>query len=325
MIPSSWTDLFLLENRLERSFFQDAVSGRIQRVSQEDMPVLRDLLCALIQQVTAEGRSRSRGTILGNVPVRIEGRMTVDGWVFVCRRFPTNPFTLQDLRLPPALEAALFHPQRLPHRLLLITGRTGSGKSTFAAAFVREWLSRFGGTGWTIENPVENALQEIDYGEKAACFQVEVDHDDDFGAAIRDTLRSLPRLIMVGELRNGESADHSPGARAALLAASTGHLVVTTMHANDPISALQRLVSLCGGEQFQSQVADALGALLHLRLVVDLGSGKRRFDIQPLILPNGENGDDVGSGIRQSIREGNVHLLASELERQKLRFCGPSF
>lgn len=324
-LPETWTDFFLVGYDPELSFFQDSVSGISTRVSSDLIEIVKSDAERLERDYEKSHAHDFRGVIFSNINIRGECRKTVKGLVFICRRFPFPPQSLKELGVSPRLISALLDPKRQPNRLLLIVGRTGSGKSTLGAAFTKDWIRKFGGTGWTIENPVEISLQDEDYGANGACFQVEVPRDDDFGSAIRDTMRSLPRLIFVGELRNGERTEFSTGARAAIQAATTGHLVVATMHANDIASGMQRLSTLCGSS-YNDMISDAIGAVLHTRLFDDAMTGKRKFEVVPLIVPNGEKGnDDFGAAIRQHIREGDFHLLSSEVQRQKIQYAASVF
>jgi len=310
----AWTDFFLVGYNPRRSFFQDAATTRTVLLPNQ----LLEAVIADSERLSATfGSSQSpdfRARIFDDTPVRVERRSTIKGEVFVCRRFPIPPRSLSELGIAPGLVREMLNPNREQNRMMLFVGRTGSGKTTTASAFVKDWLRQFGGVGWTIENPVEIALQDEDYGENGACFQVEVASDDDFGAAIRDTMRSLPRLIFVGELRNGEAVDLSPGARAAIHAATTGHIVVATMHANDIVSALHGLVSMVG-ESAREQVAESLAGVFKTTLSVGATPDQRVLRIDPLFI-QGESAESI----RTHIRKGDYHLLTSEIERQKRTF-----
>jgi len=128
------------------------------------------------------------------------------------------------------MQLDLFHQAiRKPHGLILITGPTGSGKSTTLYAAIRELIQEQALNVVTIEDPVEYQIDGIT--------QVEVDPREKvtFAKALRSTLRHDPDVVMVGEIRDAETAD------IAVKAALTGHLVFSTLHTNDAVGAITRL------------------------------------------------------------------------------------
>ncbi|MBN1123926.1 MAG: Flp pilus assembly complex ATPase component TadA [Sedimentisphaerales bacterium] len=139
----------------------------------------------------------------------------------------------------------------LPHGILLVTGPTGSGKSTTLYSALGEMKSDHLNVS-TVEDPVEYNLE--------FCNQVQV-HDQigmTFAAALRSLLRQDPDIIMVGEIRDQETA------RIAVQAALTGHLVLSTLHTNDAPSSVSRLVNI-GVEPYL--IAASLNGILAQRLV----------------------------------------------------------
>lgn len=116
-----------------------------------------------------------------------------------------------------------------PHGLVLMTGPTGSGKTTTLFAAIRELLSREPLNILTVEDPIEYEIEGVS--------QVEVDSSDkvNFSKALRSLLRHDPDVIMIGEIRDSESLD------TAVKAALTGHLVLSTLHTNDAVGAVARL------------------------------------------------------------------------------------
>ena len=138
-----------------------------------------------------------------------------------------------------------------PHGMFLCCGPTGSGKSTTLYAALRE-IDRFQKNVITIEDPIEyhiDNISQIEINQKAG---------QTFSATLRSVLRQDPDVIMVGEIRDQETAT------IACQAANTGHLVFSTVHSNDAITALFRLLDL-GVEPFM--IASALTAVLGQRLV----------------------------------------------------------
>jgi len=158
---------------------------------------------------------------------------------------------LEQLGMEPEVRAAFSEQIALPHGILLVTGPTGSGKSTT----LYSGLCQMDGDKLnisTVEDPVE---YELDF-----CNQVQV-HEKiglDFASALRSLLRQDPDIIMIGEIRDNETA------RIAVQAALTGHLVLSTLHTNDAASSITRLVNI-GIDAYL--IAASLNAVLAQRLV----------------------------------------------------------
>jgi type IV pilus assembly protein PilB len=158
---------------------------------------------------------------------------------------------LDQLGMEPDITEAFGAQIELPHGILLVTGPTGSGKSTTLYSA----LSQMDGDKMnvsTVEDPVEYEL--------GFCNQVQVNEKIgmDFASALRSLLRQDPDIIMIGEIRDNETA------RIAVQAALTGHLVLSTLHTNDAASSITRLVNI-GIDQYL--IAAALNAVLAQRLV----------------------------------------------------------
>jgi type II secretory ATPase GspE/PulE/Tfp pilus assembly ATPase PilB-like protein len=124
-----------------------------------------------------------------------------------------------------------------PHGLVLLTGPTGSGKSTTLYVAIEQWLRTRGGNVITIEDPIEYEIQ--------GASQVEVDSADkvNFSKALRSVLRHDPDVVMIGEIRDAETA------AVAVKASLTGHLVFSTLHTNTAVGVITRLADL-GVEPF---------------------------------------------------------------------------
>ena len=140
---------------------------------------------------------------------------------------------------------------RRPHGIMLVTGPTGSGKSTSLYAFLNT-INSVDKRIMTVEDPVEYELKGINQ------VSVKSDIGRTFAHVLRHFLRQDPDVIMVGEIRDGETAD------IAIQAANTGHLVFSTLHTNDAPSAYTRLIDM-GAEPFL--VADAVEAVMAQRLL----------------------------------------------------------
>jgi twitching motility protein PilT len=149
------------------------------------------------------------------------------------------------------------------HGLLLVTGATGSGKSSTMAAWLRHWREQRKGHVISLEDPIEyihgndptlGLVNQREVGRD--CFS--------FADGLRAALRQDPDVLIVGELRDRESA------QLALMAAETGHLVLATLHTGSAIGAIDRLLSLFPSDErslAQAQLADTLRAVMAQQLL----------------------------------------------------------
>lgn len=167
----------------------------------------------------------------------------------------------------------------LPRGLVLVTGMTGSGKTTTLAAVIRRISETRRSVIVTIEDPIEFHLPS----GRSIVKQRELGGDTkSFEEALRHVLRQDPDVIMVGEMRDPETV------RAALTAAETGHLVLATLHTNDAPQALDRIIDNFPGdeqEQILGQLANALAAVVAQRLVPS-EDGLRRVMVSELLINN---------------------------------------
>ncbi|MEZ6094011.1 MAG: GspE/PulE family protein [Pirellulaceae bacterium] len=143
-----------------------------------------------------------------------------------------HPFSLSELGMSAGDHEQFLRAIRRPHGLVLVTGPTGCGKSTTLYATLRQLISERSLNVVTIEDPVESLINGIS--------QVEVDSNDrvSFHNALRSILRHDPDVLMLGEIRDEETAE------TAIKAALTGHLVLTTLHANSAVSSISRLTDM---------------------------------------------------------------------------------
>jgi type II secretory ATPase GspE/PulE/Tfp pilus assembly ATPase PilB-like protein len=158
---------------------------------------------------------------------------------------------MEDLGMRPKLIEQVRSLVTLPHGMFLVCGPTGAGKSTTLYAALRE-IDRYQKNIITVEDPIEYHLDNVTQME------VNTKSGQTFAAALRSILRQDPDVIMIGEIRDAETAS------IACQAANTGHMVFSTVHSNDAISALFRLLDL-GAEPFM--IASALSGVLAQRLV----------------------------------------------------------
>jgi len=179
------------------------------------------------------------------------------------RVIPFQVPTMTELGLPPVMDEFI----RRPQGLILVTGPTGSGKSTTLAAMIHQISIDRACHIITIEDPIEYVHPH----RRSAVDQREVGTDTaSFPDALRAVLREDPDVLLVGEMRDLDSI------RFALTIAETGHLVFATMHTNDTAQALARIIDVFPAEQ-QSQVrvqlAAALSGIIYQRLIPRIGGG----------------------------------------------------
>jgi twitching motility protein PilT len=176
---------------------------------------------------------------------------------YAMRAIPYTTHTIAELNLPPVLEDIAMKPRGL----VLVTGVTGSGKSTALAAMIQHINEHRRANVITIEDPVEFLHRDIN----SQVSQREVGTDTaNFAQALRRVLRQDPDVILIGEIRDLETLD------TALKAADTGHLVFSTLHTMDATQTINRVLSFYPPHQ-QAEVrfslASALQAVISLRLV----------------------------------------------------------
>lgn len=165
--------------------------------------------------------------------LRVATLPTVHGESVVIRLLPVNTGIrdLVGIGLPPPLQRVLHHLAEAPHGLILVTGPTGSGKSTTLYATL-QLINKPERKVLTVEDPVEYQMEGVNQ------VQVKPQIDLTFARILRALLRQDPDVIMIGEMRDSETAT------IAIHAALTGHLVLSTLHTNDAPSALTRLIDM---------------------------------------------------------------------------------
>ncbi|MEY2566192.1 MAG: twitching motility protein PilT [Actinomycetota bacterium] len=180
------------------------------------------------------------------------------------RMIPFEIPSIEELGLPEIVHKWV----RLPHGFILVTGPTGSGKSTSLASMLDEINATRQVHILTIEDPIEYVHQH----KLSAVSQREVGEDtDSFADGLRSALREDPDVVLVGEMRDPESI------ASALTIAETGHLVFATLHSNDTAQALDRIVDVFPGEQqpqIRLQLANTLIGILHQQLLPRVGGGR---------------------------------------------------
>lgn len=213
----------------------------------------------------------------------------------VFRRIPERIPALRELGLPPSIE----YFAHLKRGLVLVTGASGSGKTTTLAALIDVINSHYRKHVITLEDPIEYLHQR----KNAVIHQRGMHYDiSDFGSGIVAALRQDPDVLLIGELRDLDSI------RQAVSAAETGLLVFATLHTNSAADSIDRMIAVFPPEQqplVRSQLADSLAGII-CQVLVDRADGDGRVPASEVLVTT-----PAVSGI---IREGNTQDLVNVVQ-----------
>lgn len=214
------------------------------------------------------------------------------------RRYSNDVCTLKSLDLPPVVEE-LTH---LKTGLILVTGQTGSGKSTTLAAMIEAINQRDAKHIITLEDPIEYQFQH----GRSLIEQREIGEDcPDFTSGLKHILRQDPDVILIGELRDLDTI------RVALQAAETGHLVLASLHSSTAAGVVDRLVEVFSPEeqaQVRSHLAESLRAVITQQLL-PASDTNGRVAATEIMLTN--------RAIQTSIRESTSHLISGVISTNR--------
>ena len=210
------------------------------------------------------------------------------------RLIPNKMPTLADLGLPQVISTFADYPRGL----VLVTGPTGSGKSTTLAALIDKINQEKAVHIITIEDPIEFAHKS----KKSVIVQREVHYDTfSFSRALKSVLRQDPDVVLLGEMRDLETMS------SAITIAETGHLVFATLHTNSAAQSIDRMIDVFPAEQqpqIRSQLSSILMAVCSQRLVPAIGGG--RIAACEILVAN--------TAVRSIIREGKTHQLDTAIQ-----------
>lgn len=228
---------------------------------------------------------------------RIHTYQSAGGIAAAIRVIPRDIPCLDSLSLP----SHVYQIARLEQGLVLVTGPTGSGKSTTLAAIIDQINRERACQIITIEDPIEYQHSSI----RSLVRHREVGvHTRSFGTALRSALREDPDVILVGELRDLETI------QLALTAAETGHLILATLHASGATSSIERFVNAFPSEarsQARSSLADCIEVVVSQRLILS-AEQVIKPDVEILI---------ATPAVRALIREGKTHQLPGVIQSSR--------
>lgn len=210
-------------------------------------------------------------------------------------RLITNEIlTIEQLGLPPIVNKFADYPRGL----VLVTGPTGSGKSTTLAAMIHKINQERAEHIITIEDPIEYTHRS----KKSVIVQREVHYDTySFSAALRSALREDPDVVLIGEMRDLETI------ASAITIAETGHLVFATLHTNSAAQSIDRMIDVFPPHQqpqIRSQLSNILMCITSQRLVPAIGGG--RIAAAEILVAT--------PAVRNIIREGKTHQLEAVIQ-----------
>jgi twitching motility protein PilT len=225
---------------------------------------------------------------------RVNVFMQRKGEAAVFRTIPTKILTLEQLGMPPILKQICDKEKGL----ILVTGPTGSGKSTTLAAMVDYLNTTFEGHILTVEDPIEFVHQS----KKCLVNQRELGpHTDSFANALRSALREDPDIILVGEMRDLETI------QLALTAAETGHIVFGTLHTSSAPKTVDRIIDVFSPAQqaqIRAQFAESVQAVITQTLLKKKSGGR----VPALEIMIGT------TAVRNLIREGKIHQIPGTMQ-----------
>lgn len=210
------------------------------------------------------------------------------------RMIPNEILTIEQLGLPPIVGKFT----EFPRGLVLVTGPTGSGKSTTLAAMIHKINNEKSSHVITIEDPIEFTHKS----KKSVIVQREVHYDTySFSAALRSALRQDPDVVLIGEMRDLETI------AAAITIAETGHLVFATLHTNSAAQSIDRMIDVFPPHQqpqIRAQLSNIIMAICSQRLVPAIGGG--RIAAAEILVAT--------PAVRNIIREGKSHQLDAVIQ-----------
>jgi twitching motility protein PilT len=206
-----------------------------------------------------------------------------------------------DLGIPPLVNELL----KKPKGLVLVTGPTGTGKSTTLAAMIDKLNTEKSSHIVTVEDPIEFLHRH----KKCIVNQREVNSDTkSFGAALRHILRQDPDIILIGEMRDLETIE------AALITAETGHLTFATLHTNSCVETINRIIDVFPPfqqQQIRTQLSFVLEGVLAQQLLPKM-TGKGRALAMEVMIPN--------PAIRNLVREDKIQQIYSQMQVGQAKF-----
>lgn len=261
-----------------------------------------------------DGVNPSYSVCFCGVLYRVERSEAISGVYYCIRKMPASTPSVRVLGYPTELVNFLMTLRR-SSGLILCSGPTGAGKTTTISSLLKEFLVKEGGFAYTIEDPTEQPLDGIytvETGGLGLCKQT-LPINGNWGESLKSALRSKPRYIMVGEIRTPDAASE------VLRAATSGHLVFSTIHANNVTDAINSVIKYASAGDMSEDLAYDLFSRGMLGVIhqILIGKGVKRPQVSFLFAnPDTSKGDQV----RGIIKSGKLNLGTS-IETQMTRLA----
>jgi twitching motility protein PilT len=276
----------------------------LERLTAPQIKAMADLMLAGNQQgletLEKKGSADISYSVNGLCRFRVNIFRQRGTFAIVMRVIPTKPPNWEDLKLP----AAVMNSAELKNGLVLVTGPTGSGKSTTLAAIIDLINSTRKYHIVTIEDPIEFIHEH----KLSTIHQRELHSDTpDFALALRAALRQAPKVILVGEMRDRETIE------VAMEAAETGHLVLSTLHTIDAAKTIDRIIGVFPKNEeavIRTRLSQSFRRIISQRLMPKIGGG-RIAAIEILVSTSRtreyiEKGEKDGRSITDAMNDGEL-------------------
>ena len=255
---------------------QVEIDGQLAPVNFPGLPRLTPFQTEMIAMHMLRSDREATRTLLTNgsvdlsysIPQKTRFRVNIFAqrgtYAIVLRVIPEGVPTLEQLKMP----RELYNVPKLKNGIVLVTGPTGSGKSTTLAAIINEINHNYAYHILTIEDPVEYMHRHV----KSTVNQREVGSDTKtFALALRAALRQAPKVILIGEMRDVETIE------IAMEAAETGHLVLSTLHTIDAAKTVDRIIGVFPKDQepqIRTRLSQSFRYVISQRLLPKVGGGR---------------------------------------------------
>lgn len=271
-----------------------SVEGAALTAAETEAMVLGVVPANQTARLAADGGCDFAFTFRENTRLRVNAFRGHGGYGMVLRLLPSAMFTLEELRLPSVIKDML----RRARGLILVTGPTGSGKSTTLASMINWINENERGHIITIEDPIEYTHSH----KNCLVTQREVGQDlPSFAEGVRAALRQDPDVILIGEMRDLETIE------AAVTAAETGHLVLGTLHTSGATRTIDRIIDAFPAgarDQIRAQLSTSLSAVIS-QCLLHTTDDRRVAAFEVMIRTD---------GVAAKIREGKTYQLLTDIE-----------